>query len=287
MVAIIGFLVVVFSVLGGYLLAKGNLSVLFQPAEVLIIVGAALGGFLISSPLKVVKRVFGSVTGVFTRNSISKEEYMDALLLLNGIFYKIRQQGLVSIESDVDDVATSPLFSSYPDIIKNERAINLITDTLRTVMTTTIAPHELESLLDSELEAHLDELMAPSKSVGFVADALPGLGIVAAVLGIVVTMGQIGDPPEVLGKHIGAALVGTFLGVLLCYGFVGPMGRNLEHEAMERFQYLTVLKVSLLSFIGGAAPKMAVEFGRRLIPTDARPTFEEVEEMFRQVKSNG
>lgn len=284
MIAIIGFIVVLSSVVGGYLLAKGNLSVLFQPTEVLIIFGAAVGGFLISSPLKVAKKVSGSILRIFTRRSLSKDEYMDALLLLNGIFYKIRQQGLVSIESDIDEVETSPLFSAYPNIVKNERAINLITDTLRTVMTTTIAPHELEALLDSELEAHMDELIAPSKSVSFVADSLPGLGIVAAVLGIVITMGQIGDPPEVLGKHIGAALVGTFLGVLLCYGFVGPMGRNLEHEAAEKLQYLTVLKVSLLSFIGGAAPKMAVEFGRRVIPTDVRPTFAEVEEMFRQVK---
>ncbi|MDR2861745.1 MAG: flagellar motor stator protein MotA [Syntrophobacterales bacterium] len=284
MIAIIGFIVVLSSVIGGYLLGKGNLSVLFQPTEVLIIVGAAVGGFLISSPMAVIKKVSSSIKGIFTRKPLSKKEYMDALLLLNGIFYKIRQQGLVSIESDVDEVEESPLFNAYPDILKNERAINLITDTLRTVMTTTIAPHELEALLDSELEAHMEELMAPSKSVNFVADALPGLGIVAAVLGIVITMGQIGDPPEVLGKHIGAALVGTFLGVLLCYGFVGPMGRNLEHDAAERLQYLMVLKVSILSFIGGAAPKMAVEFGRRVIPTDVRPTFAEVEEMFRQVK---
>jgi len=284
MIAIIGFVVVISSVIGGYLLGHGNLSVLFQPTEVLIIFGAALGGFLISSPLKVVKKVSSSIIGIFTKSSLSKKEYMDALLLLNGIFYKIRQQGLVSIESDIDEIETSPLFSVYPDIVKNERAINLITDTLRTVMTTTIAPHELEALLDSELEAHMDELIGPSKSVSFVADALPGLGIVAAVLGIVITMGNINEPPEVLGRHIGAALVGTFLGVLMCYGFVGPMGRNLEHEAAEKLQYLMVLKVSLLSFIGGAAPKMAVEFGRRVIPTDARPTFAEVEEMFRQVK---
>jgi len=284
MIAIVGFIVVISAVVGGYLLAHGNLSVLFQPTEVLIIFGAAIGGFLISSPLKVVKKVAGAVAGIFTGKNLSKEDYLEALLLLNRIFYKIRQQGLVSIESDVDRPEESPVFSKFPHILKNERALNLITDTLRTVMTTTIAPHELEALLDSELETHMEELTNPSKSVNFIADALPGLGIVAAVLGIVITMGKIGEPPEILGQHVGAALVGTFLGVLLCYGFVGPMGRSLEHTATEHLQYLTVLKVSLLSFIGGAAPKVAVEFGRRVIPTEVRPTFLEVEEAFRQAK---
>lgn len=284
MIAIIGFAVVISCVVGGYLLAHGNLSVLFQPTEILIIGGAAIGGFLISSPLKVVKKVIGAVVGIFTGKTLSKDDYLEALLLLNGIFYKIRQQGLVSIESDVDRPEESPVFSKFPHILKNERALNLITDTLRTVMTTTIAPHELEALLDSELETHEEELMSPSKGINFMADALPGLGIVAAVLGIVITMGNIGEPPEVLGKHIGAALVGTFLGVLMCYGFVGPMGRNLEHSAAEHLQYLMVYKVALLSFIGGAAPKVAVEFGRRVIPLEARPTFTEVEEAFRQVK---
>ncbi len=284
MIAIIGFVVVFSCVVGGYLIAHGNLSVLIQPTEVLIIFGAAIGGFLISNPLKLAKKVAGSVAGIFAGKHLSKNDYLDALLLLNGIFYKIRQQGLVSIESDVDRPEESPVFNKYPHILKNERAINLITDTLRTVMTTTIAPHELEALLDSELETHMEELTGPSKSVNFVADALPGLGIVAAVLGIVITMGKIGEPPEVLGQHIGAALVGTFLGVLMCYGFVGPMGRNLEHSAAEHLQYLMVLKVALLSFIGGAAPKVAVEFGRRVIPTEARPTFADVEEAFRQAK---
>jgi chemotaxis protein MotA len=284
MIAIIGFGIVISCVVGGYLMSHGNLSVLIQPAEVIIIFGAAMGGFLISSPLKLVKKVAGSVMGIFAGKHLSKNDYMEALLLLNGIFYKIRQQGLVSIESDVDRPEESPVFSKFPHILKNERALNLITDTLRTVMTTTIAPHELEALLDSELETHMEELSGPSKSVTFIADALPGLGIVAAVLGVVITMGKIGEPPEVLGQHIGAALVGTFLGVLMCYGFVGPMGKNLEHSAAEHLQYLLVLKVALLSFIGGAAPKVAVEFGRRVIPTEARPTFAEVEEAFRQAK---
>jgi len=204
---------------------------------------------------------------------------------MNGIFYKIRQQGLVSIESDVDEPAQSPLFSTYPQIMKNHAAIHLIADTLRTVMTTTIAPHELESLIDQELESHHEESMAPAHSIATMADGLPGLGIVAAVLGVILTMAKIKEPPEVLGASIGAALAGTFLGVLLCYGYVGPLSKNMEFIANEDMQYLNVIKVALLSFIGGgAAPKVAVEFGRRVIPAEAKPTFVEMEDALRTAK---
>ncbi|MCX5835433.1 MAG: flagellar motor stator protein MotA, partial [Deltaproteobacteria bacterium] len=229
MFVIIGIVIVIVAVIGGYLLEHGNLAVLFQPVELLIIAGAAIGGFLISNPLKIIKCTLAAVMNMFTNKALSKEDYIAALMLLNGVFYKIRQQGLVSIESDVDAPEQSALFNKYPAILKNHRAVNLITDTLRTVMTTTIASHELEALIDTELETYHEEIMQPSKAVNFVADALPGLGIVAAVLGIVLTMGKMKEPPDVLGQSIGAALVGTFLGVLLCYGFVGPMGRNLEH----------------------------------------------------------
>jgi chemotaxis protein MotA len=284
MLAIIGIIVVLTTVIGGYLFEEGNIAVLFQPAEIVIIFGAAIGGFLISNPSKVVKSVISSISQIFRGKCLEKKDYIEALMLLNGIFYKIRQQGLVSIESDVDTPEESPLFSQYPSILKNKHAVNLITDTLRTVMTTTIAPHELDALIDHELDVHFEEMMQPANSVSFVADALPGLGIVAAVLGVVLTMGKISEPPEVLGKCIGAALVGTFLGVLMCYGFVGPMGKNIEHQAGENILYLSVLKVALLAFIGGSAPKVAVEFGRRVIPANDRPSFVEIEEALRQNK---
>jgi len=284
MLAIIGIVIVFTTVIGGYLLEHGNLAVLFQPAEFLIIFGAAIGGFLISSPSKVVKAVIKSIFRIFRGKTFDKKDYTEALMLLNGIFYKIRQQGLVSIESDVDSPQESPLFSQYPSILNNTHAIDMITDTLRTVMTTTIAPHELDALIDHELDVYYEEMMQPAKSVNFVADALPGLGIVAAVLGVVLTMCKISEPPEVLGKCIGAALVGTFIGVLTCYGFVGPMGKNIEHQAGENILYLTVLKVALLAFIGGSAPKVAVEFGRRVIPANDRPSFIEIEEALRQSK---
>jgi chemotaxis protein MotA len=284
MFVIVGALIVAVSVIGGYLLEHGNLSVLFQPVELLIIGGAAIGGFLIASPMKVIKATLADVMGVFTQTSYTKGDYIEVLMLLNGIFYKIRQQGLVSIESAVDDPEQSELFNKYPKIVKNRHTINLISDTLRTVMTTTIAAHELEALIDTEMETYLEEILQPSKSVNAIADSLPGLGIVAAVLGIVLTMAKMKEPPEVLGASIGAAMVGTFLGVLLCYGFVGPLGRNLEHGAHEKIQYLSVIKVALISFLGGSAPKVAVEFGRRVIPENVKPSFVEIEDALRQKK---
>lgn len=284
MFAIIGAVIVLVGVIGGYLMEKGNLSILFQPAELVIIYGAALGAFLISSPKKVVTMVISDVVKVFSHQPHSKDDYQELLLLLNGIFYKIRQQGLVAVESDVDDPEGSALFNKYPKVMKNHHAISFIADTLRTVMSTTIESHELDALMENELESHHEEMLLSSKSVAFIADSLPGLGIVACVMGVVITMGFIGQPPEVLGHHIGAALVGTFLGVLTAYGFVGPLGKSMEHMAAESMQYLNVVKVGLLAFIGGAAPKVAVEFGRRVIPGSSRPTFAEIEEVMRQKK---
>jgi chemotaxis protein MotA len=287
MIVIIGFIIVAGCVIGGYLLEHGNMAVLLQPVELLIIGGAALGGFIIASPLHVMKAVISAVLGMFTHKPRTKKDYAEILLLLNGIFYKIRQQGLVSIESDVDAPDESPLFTKFPNILKNHEAVALIADTLRTVMTTTIAPHELEALIEQELDAHHEEAMTPAHSVNTIADGLPGLGIVAAVLGVVLTMAKIKEPPEVLGASIGAALVGTFLGVLLCYGFVGPMGKHLEFIAEEDLQYMNVIKVALLAFIGGgAAPKVAVEFGRRVIPTKMKPGFIEMEDIFREAKKS-
>ena len=284
MIVIIGFIVVIVSILFGYLHNHGNLSVLYQPGELIIIGGAAIGGFLISSPMKVIKATLSSITSIFSNATYQKADYIEVLVLLNGIFYKIRQQGLVSIESAVDAPEESPLFNQYPKVLKNRHAVHLISDTLRTVMTTTIAAHELEALIDTELETYYEEIIQPSKAVNTIADALPGLGIVAAVLGVVITMGKMKEPPDVLGQSVGAALVGTFLGVLMCYGFVGPMGKNLEHGANEKLQYLSVIKVALISFLGGSAPKVAVEFGRRVIPSNAKPAFSEVEEALRQKK---
>jgi chemotaxis protein MotA len=258
--------------------------VLFQPVELLIIGGAAVGGFIIASPMKVMKAVFAGLLKMFTGKGYTKADYLEALTMLGEVFYKIRKEGLVSVEGDVDNPKESAIFTKYPRFFNNHHAIDLVVDTLRTVMTTKIEPNELEALIDAELESHHEELMAPSKSVATVADSLPGLGIVAAVLGIVLTMGKMNEPPAVLGQSIGAALVGTFLGVLLCYGFVGPMAKNMECSASEDLQYLMVLKMAIVAFVSGAAPQVAVEFGRRVVPAVDKPAFTEVEEALRRIK---
>lgn len=284
MFTIIGSVIVIACVIGGFLLEHGNLAVLFQPVELLIIGGAAVGGFIIASPMKVIKAVMGGIVKMFSGKGYTKADYLESLTMLGEVFYKIRKEGLVSVEGDVDNPKESVIFTKYPTFFKNHHALDLVVDTLRTVMTTKIEPNELEALIDAELESHQEELTAPSKSVATVADSLPGLGIVAAVLGIVLTMGKISEPPDVLGKSIGAALVGTFLGVLLCYGFVGPMAKNMEHSASEELQYLSVLKMAIVAFVGGAAPQVAVEFGRRVVPAVDKPTFAEVEEALRRIK---
>jgi chemotaxis protein MotA len=284
MFTIIGSIVVLVCVIGGFVLEKGNVAVLFQPVELLIIFGSAIGGFIIASPMKVMKAVFAGLVKMFTGKGYTKADYLEALTMLGEVFYKIRKEGLVSVEGDVDNPKESAIFTKYPRFFNNHHAIDLVVDTLRTVMTTKIEPNELEALIDAELESHHEELMAPSKSVATVADSLPGLGIVAAVLGIVLTMGKMNEPPAVLGQSIGAALVGTFLGVLLCYGFVGPMAKNMECSASEDLQYLMVLKMAIVAFVSGAAPQVAVEFGRRVVPAVDKPAFTEVEEALRRIK---
>jgi chemotaxis protein MotA len=234
--------------------------------------------------MKVMKAVFAGIMKMLTGKGYTKADYLEALTMLGEVFYKIRKEGLVSVEGDVDNPKESAIFTKYPRFFKNHHALDLVVDTLRTVMTTKIEPNELEALIDAELESHHEELTAPSKSVATVADSLPGLGIVAAVLGIVLTMGKMNEPPAVLGQSIGAALVGTFLGVLLCYGFVGPMAKNMEGSAAEELQYLAVLKMAIVAFVGGAAPQVAVEFGRRVVPAVDKPAFVEVEEALRKIK---
>lgn len=283
MLILVGIFVVVGSVIGGYLMEHGNLSVLLQPAELVIIGGASVGSFLIASPGKVASAVVRQVGSVFRSTNHGKAHFLELLSMLFQLFSKIRKEGLISIEGDIEMPQKSPLFQRYPRIAKDQRVMNFICDNMKVIITTSIPPHELDSLLDIEIETGFHESMIPSHSVAKIADALPGLGIVAAVLGVVLTMGKIDQPPAVLGHSIGAALVGTFLGVLACYGFVGPMATNLEHKAKEGEVCLNVIKLTLVSFVGGSAPQIAVEFGRRAIPGDDKPTFAELEKMIRSV----
>ncbi|MBI5606390.1 MAG: flagellar motor stator protein MotA [Deltaproteobacteria bacterium] len=282
MFAIIGIVVVIGAVLGGYLMEHGNLGVIFQPAEMVIIFGSAIGSFLVASPSKVVGLVFGHIAAIFSGKARSKADYLELLSLMNRLFMKIRKDGLISIEADIETPAKSPLFSKYKSLISNHKAVDFICDNLKVIISSNMPPHEMDNLMDVDIEAHQHETMIPSLSVAKVADSLPGFGIVAAVLGVVLTMGKIDQPPAVLGQSIGAALGGTFLGVFMCYGFVGPMAANLEHQAKEDEAYYHVIKVAMVAFVGGAAPQLSVEFGRRAIPGKERPTFNELETFLRK-----
>ncbi len=285
MFVIIGVLIVIISVVGGFMMEKGNPKLLVHPAELLIIFGAAIGSFIISSPPKVAVAVIKKIGTIFNAKSPTKAQYLELLSLLYQLFSKIRKEGLISLEADIENPTDSAIFNRYKTILANAHLINFIADNLKIIITTNVPPHELENLMELEIETHHHDAMIPSKSVSKVADALPGLGIVAAVLGVVLTMGKIDQPPSVLGQSIGAALVGTFLGVLMCYGFVGPLATNLAHKAKDDIVFFQIIKVALVAFIGGSPPQMAVEFGRRAIPGKEKPSFNELENEVRGKKS--
>ncbi len=284
MFVIVGCVVVLVAVVGGYLMEHGNLHVLFQPAEIVIIFGAALGSLLIASPLPVLLAVVKALPKLFTYKGLGKADYTDVLLLLFRLFQKMRKEGLISVEEEIDVPEKSKIFSAHPNVLKNHHAVSFLCDSIRMAITTNMAGHELEGILESDIEVLSKEALIPSHSVARVADSLPGLGIVAAVLGVVLTMGKIDQPPSVLGHSIGAALVGTFLGVLACYGFVGPMAATLEHMAHDEREYLEVIKVAVIAYIDGAAPQVAVEIGRRAVPGASRPGFLELEEQLKAIK---
>jgi chemotaxis protein MotA len=271
-------------VIGGYLMEHGNLHVLFQPAELVIIFGAATGSFLIMAPPRVIRVVLRNLSTIFKAGVLDKKGYLDLLVLLSLFFRRIRKKGLLAVEADVNNPDESDLFKAFPDLLARRNVVEFICANFKVIITTNMAHHELEALLELDIESSHEESLLPSFLIGKIADGLPGLGIVAAVLGVVLTMGKISEPPEILGHSIGAALVGTFLGVLACYGFVGPMGTNLELKAREEGTILTVIKTALVSSASGAVPQMAVEFARRAIPGENRPTFAELEEAIKQSK---
>lgn len=284
MFAIIGIVVILGSVVGGYVLEQGNIHVLFQPIELLIIGGAAVGAFLISSTPKILSLVLKNIARIFSVKKYAKSDYIEVLSLLYQLFSKMRKEGLISLEADIENPGKSPIINKYPGIAKDHHLIDFLCDNLKVIVSSSFAPHELDNLMDIEIESHHHEALIPSHAVAKIADGLPALGIVAAVLGVVITMGKINEPPAVLGHSIGAALVGTFLGVLMSYGFVGPIATNLEAQANESSVSYHIIKVSIVAFIGGAAPQMAVEFGRRVVPGSAKPTFNELEQAIRGKK---
>jgi chemotaxis protein MotA len=282
MYVIIGIVTLLVGIIGGYLLEHGNLSVLWQPAELVIIGGAGLGAFFIMTPPKVVKAVFTGVMGVLKPSSVNKETCIELLVLLNVLFRKIRKEGLLALEADVNDPQASESFRDFKRVLANHHLMHFICDNFKVIISTNMSHHELDSLMDLDIEATHAEEALPASIVTKVADSLPALGIVAAVLGVVITMGKISEPPEVLGHSIGAALVGTFLGVLASYGFVGPIGTNMELKVQEEAALFTLVKTAIVSSVSGAAPQTAVEFGRRAIPGSARPSIGELEEAIKK-----
>lgn len=276
--AILGIVIVLGSVIGGYMLEHGNILMLVQPVELLIIGGAACGAFFISSPMSVVKDVFKHLPAIFTGKEDSKAFYLDLLSLMYELFQLARRSGAVALDAHVNRPADSDLFNRYASVTKNKTVLNFICDNLKIVIAGNIEQHHYEAIMDTDISTRKHHDLIPMGSVNKIADALPGLGIVAAVLGIVITMGNINQPPEILGNHIAAALVGTFLGVLLCYGFVGPMGALLEHQAAAKQARLKVVKSALMGYSIGLAPILAVEYARRAVPTNVQPSMDELEE---------
>ncbi|RMF96102.1 MAG: flagellar motor stator protein MotA [Candidatus Schekmanbacteria bacterium] len=284
MFAIIGIVVVIGSIISGYLLEHGNLSVLIQPAELIIIGGAALGSLIVTCPPSILSDIVKKIPTVFKGSAYDKKAYLELLNLLYDIFVKIRKEGVLHIESDIEAPDKSELFKKYPSVLSNHHALKFLCDNLR-VYIVGVKPSDLEDMMDVELETHHAEAETSPSIITKVGDSLPGFGIVAAVLGVVITMGKMDESPEVIGHSVAAALVGTFLGILLCYGIVGPIGSHLELKAKEESKYLEVIKCSILAFAKEVPPQMAVEYGRRVLYSDTKPSFKELEEKVRKKKA--
>jgi chemotaxis protein MotA len=274
---IIGAIVVLGSILGGFLMEHGPLKVLIQPAEFVTIGGAALGTLLIANPLHVIKKILSGIVAALKGSHFNQAFYLESLKMCYEVLNKARKDGLLAIESDIEEPDKSPIFTKYPKFLKDHHTRDFVCDTLRMAVTGGIDPFDLDQMMDLDLEVSHRGEYAPVAALTTVADSLPGLGIVAAVLGIVVTMGALGGPPEEIGHKVAAALVGTFLGILLCYGFTGPLAGAMTKLSDEEHAYVYVLRVVLISFIKGAAPIQALEFGRRAIPAHVRPGFNDME----------
>jgi len=284
MFSIIGIVVVFGCIVAGYLMEHGNMKVLVQPAELIIIGGAALGTVLISNPIHTLKQMISGLIGVFGSSKFGTQRYIESLKMMYELLQKARKEGLVALETDIEDPQKSPLFTQYKDFVKNHHAVDFVCDTMRMAVSGGVEVFDLDQMLEADMEVHHHEASEPVSALSTMADSLPGLGIVAAVLGVVITMGAIGGPPEEIGHKVAAALVGTFLGILLCYGLVGPLAARMGKIAEEEHAYMLVLRVTMIAFLKGVAPIMAVEIGRRTVPGHVRPSFKAVEEACRGAK---
>jgi chemotaxis protein MotA len=281
MFAIIGILVVFGAVVGGYLMEKGQLLVLMQPAELVIIGGASVGTVLIANPPRILRQILQGIAGAFAGSRYTLDWHLKSLKLLYDLFDQARRGGLPSIEAEVEDPARGKTFANQPAIVKDHHVCAFICDTLRTMMIGGMEPFDLDQMLETDLDVHHHETSESVSALNTMADALPGLGIVAAVLGVVITMGALGGKPEEIGHKVAAALVGTFLGILLCYGLIGPLAASMSKTADAEHAYYQMLRVTLAAFNKGIPPLLAVEIGRRAIPGHVRPKFAELEKTCR------
>ncbi len=277
MFAIIGVLVVVGAVMGGYLMEHGKLAVLIQPAELVIIGGAAIGTLLVANPLPTIIKIINGLLAILKGSPYSKAAYLETLKMLNDLFMTARKNGMVKLEEDIENPDKSQVFSKYPKFLANHHAVAFVCDTLRMSISGGVPAFDLDQMMEMDMEVHHHEATQPISALTTVADALPGLGIVAAVLGVVITMGALGGPPEEIGHKVAAALVGTFLGILMCYGFLGPLAGNLSKMADAETDYYRCLRQGVIAFVKGSAPALAIEFARRSIPGEIRPSFKETE----------
>ncbi|MGK5078997.1 flagellar motor stator protein MotA [Janthinobacterium sp. HLX7-2] len=285
MLVIIGYIVVCASVFGGFALAGGHLAALFQPVELLMIGGAALGAFLVGNNNKAIKATLAALPSIFKGSRYTKELYMELMSLLFEVLSKVRKEGLMSIEGDIDSPQESPLFSKYPAVLADHHIIEFMTDYLRLMVSGNMDAFQIENLMDNEIETHHHEGAVPAHVISKIGDGLPAFGIVAAVMGVVHTMESVGIPPAELGMLIAHALVGTFLGILLAYGFVSPLASLLEQKLEESSKMFQCVKVTLLASLNGYAPALAVEFGRKVLFSTERPTFTELEEHIKKSKT--
>jgi chemotaxis protein MotA len=281
MFVIIGIIVVVVAVIGGFVFAGGEVVLLIQPAEFIVIVGAAVGSLLISAPLGVIKKIIKTIPGLFKSHTYSKDDYLELLKAFNDLFLLAQRDGLLAIEKHVENPEESDILSKNPKFINNDLAKTFFCDTMKVMLTGGVPPHELENLIDAEIGTLEAETKPAINAITKMGDAFPGLGIVAAVLGIIITMGSIDEGAATVGHHVAAALVGTFLGVLLAYGFVNPVATNLEIGLEEKMRYLETIKACVLAYAKGNPPIIAVEMARRTIFSEERPTFSELENYMR------
>ena len=285
MLLIVGAIVVLGAVIGGFVFEGGHVLALNQPAEYIIIGGSAIGTLIMATPLHVLTKLVGQVTGLL-KSPVSKADYLDLLSALNKLFRQVQQGGMLVLEPHFEKPAESAILSQHPKLLANHHALCFLSDSVKVLVMGGISALDLEALMDEDLEVHHEDEEKPAAAVSKIADALPALGIVAAVLGIVLTMEAIDGPIEEIGHKVGAALVGTFLGILLSYGFAQPLATALEHRIAHEGQYIRCIRAGVLALHKGLAPQIAVEFARRVIPGDVRPTFEEAEEYCRGEKTD-